>query len=232
MNAAAYRLLRGTIVSRGRLLFSGAIGALVALGGFGIGVADAPSRAAPDFLQGPGLGFLVPVVALIFAVASLGDLAEDRTLVFLWLRPVERWRLTGAAVAATLTPVLPLTVVPMVAATVLAGRADLAFGAGLSAAFAAVAYSALFTGLGLRTRRSLVWGLVYVLLWEGVVSNVSRDLSALSVRRYAASLLDAFGDGVNVQFPVGTSSAFLGLAAATAAGVAVCTLLLQRQDVD
>lgn len=232
MNTAAYRLLRRTQISRGRLLFALAIGGLVALGGLGIGISDAPRRAAADFLQGPGLGFLVPVVALIFAVAVLGDLAEDRTLVYLWLRPVERWKLATAALAATLTSVLPLTVIPMVLATVLAGRGDLAVGAALSASGAVVAYSALFTGLGLRTRRSLVWGLVYVLLWEDIVSNVSRDLSALSVRRYAASVFDGISDGVDVQFPVDFGPAVMALVAITAAGVALCTLLLMRQDVD
>ena len=37
-----------------------------------------------------GLSLLIPVVALVFASAALGYLAEDGTLVYLWLRPLAR----------------------------------------------------------------------------------------------------------------------------------------------
>ena len=45
-----------------------------------------------------GLTVLVPVVALVFSSSTLGDLVDDKTLVYIWLRPVNR--LTVAAAAA------------------------------------------------------------------------------------------------------------------------------------
>ncbi|MBW3662524.1 MAG: hypothetical protein KY469_05425 [Actinobacteria bacterium] len=232
MNVPAYRLLLRTHLTRGRLLFSLAAGVLVVLGGVAIGAVDAPSRAATGFVQGPALGFLVPVVSLIFAVAVLGDLAEDRTLVYVWLRPIARTRLAVTAFVAALTTVLPLTVVPTGLAAVVSGRPGLTVGAMLGAALGAGAYSALFLGLGLRTRRSLAWGLLYVLLWEDVLSNVSSDLATLSVRRYVGSILSGLGEGVEVRFPVGVISAVLTLVSVAVLGVVICSWLLRRQDVD
>ena len=41
--------------------------------------------AAWSLVDAYGLSLLVPVVAVLFATAALGDLAEDGTLVYLWL---------------------------------------------------------------------------------------------------------------------------------------------------
>ncbi len=48
-----------------------------------------------------GFGLVLPVVALVFGGAALGELREDKTLVYLWLRPMDRWPIVvGAAGAA------------------------------------------------------------------------------------------------------------------------------------
>ena len=61
------------------------------------------------------LGFttLVPIVALVFASAALGDMREDGTLVYLWLRPMDRWPVVVGAWLASITVSLPLTLVPL-----------------------------------------------------------------------------------------------------------------------
>ena len=51
-----------------------------------------------DLVNDYGFTVLVPVVALVFSSSTLGDLVDDRTLVYIWLRPVNR--LTVAAAAA------------------------------------------------------------------------------------------------------------------------------------
>lgn len=231
MNATAYRLLRRAQTSRSRLVFALGIGAVVMLAAVALRAGDAPRGALTGFVQGAGLAFVVPVVTLIFAVAALGDLAEDGTLVYLWLRPVPRLHLATAALAATLTVVVPLTVVPVAVAALLGGRPELGPPAAVAAAAGAAAYAALFLGLGLRTSRSLVWGLLYVLLWEGTISNLTATLAAVSVRRYVASLYTALADVGPARFAVDGAAAAVVLAAVIAAGVGLCTWLLRRQAV-
>ena len=62
------------------------------------------------------------MVSLVFASAALGDVAEDGTLVYLWLRPYPRWQLAVAAFAASVTVVVPVAVLPLVIAAALTGE--------------------------------------------------------------------------------------------------------------
>ena len=55
-----------------------------------------------------------------------------------------------------------------------------------------LAYSSLFLLVGLwLPRRGLLVGFIYVLLWEGIASQLSTGLATFSVRRYVEGTLDA-----------------------------------------
>ena len=77
---------------------------------------DDPLRATTEIALGYGLGIVVPLATAWLATSSVGDLVEDRLLVYLWLKPVPRWQLPAAAVLATVTIVVPLVAVPLVVA--------------------------------------------------------------------------------------------------------------------
>ncbi|QBI21350.1 hypothetical protein ER308_18445 [Egibacter rhizosphaerae] len=184
------------------------------------------ARAAGDVLEPLGLGLLVPLVTLVIASSTLGDLDRDGGLVYVWLPPVARWRLAAAAFLAVATIVVPAAVLPLTLAGLVAGQGPAAAGAGLAAGLAALAYGAVFLGLGLRVPRALVVGLVYVVLWESGAVAVSDTLGRVSVRWYAAGLLDRF---VGLPDPTGAPSATgLGLLVITAGGFAATVWLLRR----
>ena len=54
---------------------------------------------------------------------------------------------------------------------------------------AAVAYTGLFTLIGLLIRRSLIWGLAYLFIWELFVARVGQGAARLSINTYPASVL-------------------------------------------
>src|SRR3954464_7345279 len=145
---AAFRLLLSNLVTPARLASLGALGAVAILLGIGLRVnpGDDPVKSTYDYIvNGYSLSLLVPVTALVFASAALGDLAEDGTLVYLWLKPVARWQVVAAAFAAAMTIGLPVAVVPVTLATSLTdtGRSMVA-GAFLSTTLATLGYGALF----------------------------------------------------------------------------------------
>jgi ABC-2 type transport system permease protein len=192
-----YRTILATLVTRGRLLALGALGVGAMLVGLAIGMSDPtdPAEAGAEFINGVGLSVLVPVVALVFASASLGDLVEDGTLVYLWLRPIPRWQLAVAAYLAALTATAPLTLVPLiVAASLTGGGADVVVGAAVSSLVGVIAYTGIFCALGLRTQRSLAWGLGYILIWEGFVASAGRGASRVAIRAYTRSILSEAAD--------------------------------------
>jgi ABC-2 type transport system permease protein len=142
---------------------------------------DRPN-AAWSLVDSYGLSLLVPVVSLVFASAALGDVAEDGTLVYLWLRPYPRWQLAVAAFAASVTVVVPVAVLPLVIAAALTGEGGrLVAAAAAGGVLMTVAYAAVFCGLGLRVRRALAWGLAYLLIWEQAVARVSHGAARASL---------------------------------------------------
>jgi ABC-2 type transport system permease protein len=184
-----------TITTRVRVAGLGLLGVGAIVLGLFVHVSNAANRpdAAWAVVDSYGLSLLIPVVALMFASAALGDLAEDGTLVYLWLRPLPRWQLALAALAASVTVVVPLAVAPLVIGAALSGGGIRLVGAAAAGGMlATVAYSAVFCGLGLRVRRALAWGLAYLLIWEQAVARVSHGAARaslfISTRSVAAHL--------------------------------------------
>ncbi len=177
---------------------------------------------------------MAPVISLVFASSVFGDLVDDKTLVYLWLKPVNRQLVTAAAAAASFTICLPAVLIPTVimAALTRGGGATSSSGATVAASGRVFAYVGMFLALGLRFRRALVWGLVYILLWEGFVAGASKTATRLAIRGYTQSILSQYTG-------VGFAHASLSLAPAIVVPimmsvifVALCGHRLARTPVD
>lgn len=181
--------------TRGRLWALGALAVIgVIVGAF---VTDNSTLdatiAGTRFVNLYGLSLLTPVVALVFGAGVLGDLVEDRSLVYLWLPPVPRWVIAGAAWVATLIVSLPFTVgASTVMAVATGGGSDLVIGTVWASLLGMVAYSGVFTALGLRFRRALVWGFAYLLIWENFVAQAGDGAARMSILSYLRSVLSAY----------------------------------------
>lgn len=229
--ALSYRLLVRLMARRGRLIGLGLLGVVVVVAGWAVGrlVDDADrAEAGVQIISNLGLGVIVPIVTLVFASASLGDLRDDRTLVYLWLRPFDRWPLVVAAVAASVTIAAPLTVVPTVAGAALTGAGGaLVVGALASGLLAVVTYSAVFVLVGLVLRRALVWGLLYVLIWEGFVALAGAGAARVAIRAYTRSVLSRIAD-----VDIDTLTMSLPVAVVVPLAVAVVATLLAARRLD
>jgi ABC-2 type transport system permease protein len=232
---ALYRIMLRTSVTRGRVLAFLAGGALLDLIAYAIRVSDWNRREVDTFalLDLAAIALYVPVVALVFSTSSLGDLAQDGTLVYVWLRPVGRWKVVLVALAATLSVTLPLTLVPLWLAVFLSGASNAALWAiTASVALANLAYCSAFTGFGLRVRHALIFGLGYVVIWEAGIASLGKGPAALSIRHYAESLFAHIGNQTvpgAVEADVWPS--VIVLAGVTLLGFVLTTVLLSRQDV-
>lgn len=238
MNAfsAIYTLILRSIASRGRLLSLGGLGVISIVIGYAVGAGTGSSSDGAEFINRMGLTVLVPITTLVFATAALGDIIDDGTMVYLWLRPVKRFHLVTAAAAATLTVVLPLVVVPLGIAAALTNRgSEVVVGAVLSSVLGVIAYTGLFVLLGVVARRSLIWGLLYILIWEGFVAEAGRTASRLAIRAYTRSILsDVALAAPQKPLKLANVSSFYSYAVPIAVFVAALALAvrrLQRQDV-
>jgi len=228
MIATIYRVTLQTQARTGRLAALGLLGVVGVLVGLAIGLGDVenPLDAATNMVNAFGLSLYAPVVTLVFASASLGDPAEDGTLVYFWLRPVPRWQIVAGTYLATLTIALPLVLVSLTLAAAMSGAGgDLVRGTIVSSTLAVLAYGGIFTWLGLRVRRALVWGLAYIVLWEGFVASAGKSASRLAVRAYTRSVLS---QATGVDLKLGTVSAFFAVAVPLAVALVWAALTVRR----
>jgi ABC-2 type transport system permease protein len=232
-----YRLLVRTLVTRARIVALSAIGGTGLFFGAVIRFADQPPHERLDITNSVligtfGMNLVIPVTALVFASAALGDPVEDRTLVYLWLAPTARWRIVVAAWLASLTVAVPVGAGSVVLACALAGGdAQLVAATAAGAVLATAGYTSLFVLLGMLVRRALAWGLAYVLVWELAVSRIAKGAARLSVSVYSRSVLADLGNVSPPRNFAATSTSLIVLAIVVAAAIALSTRLLRRLDV-
>lgn len=203
------------IATRGRLITM----ALVGVVGIAIGVllrrADLSVADLDQYVASFGFTIFVPLVALVIATATLGSLREEKTLIYLWLRPIGRWMIAAAAILAGLVVLLPLTLIPMGVIGAITGETDSILGALGGSLVGLVSYLFVFTMLGLFTQRALAWGLLYVLVWEGIVAGFSDGAGQLAIRTYArAAMSHISGTEVIADPPAGSTVLIVTVAVA------------------
>lgn len=229
---ALYRLLLRTQVTIPRLAGIVGLSALsVVLGALALWD-DEPLQTLAEGITVYGLTLLVPLTTLWLGSAAIGDLVEDRLLVYVWLKPVSRWQLPAAAVAATFTVVAPITALAQVIAPLAAGELELAVTSAAAVALATLAYSALFVAVGLWFRRAVWIGLAFVLLWESVGSRLSDGTARFTVAEWSQSIVAAT-EGVDLSAAsLSATTAFVVLPAVAVAGWLAAWYRYRAADVD
>ena len=220
-----YGIVLRQLVTRGRLFALSLVGAAVAGVSVAVGAADNrsdPLETGVRLISDLGFTTLVPIVALVFASAALGDMREDGTLVYLWLRPMDRWPIVVGAWLAALTVSLPLTLVPLTVSSIAVdGGGELVGAAVLAGTVGVIAYSALFVLVGLLLKNSIVWGLGYILIWEGIVAAFGSFAAKLAIRGYTRSIITAITE---IDLDLGDLSLAAGVAVPLAASVVALVL--------
>lgn len=232
--ALVYRVVLRQLVSRARLLALGLLALLVPIAAAALGASDgATLRDAVGLIANLGFAVVVPIISLVFGTGAIGDLREDKTLVYLWLRPLDRWPIALGAWLAALTVVAPLSLIPVVVAAALTGAGNGIVGATLLAGVVAVVgYLAVFVWFGAVFRRATVWGLAYVLIWEGFVASGGSGVARFALRSYTRAILREITD---VRLRLADHSLAVGVIVplvVTVVFVALTARRLARLDVD
>lgn len=141
--------------------------------------------------------FAVPVLGVFYGTALIADEVEDKTITYLFTRPIPRGAvLVGkyfAYLACTLCVVLPSVVMVWLLVVPIGGQLGSAFpdlltDLGLLAIGLAV-YGALFALIGATLKRPLLFGLGFIFGWETVVLAIPGYLKRFSVAYYVQGLV-------------------------------------------
>jgi ABC-2 type transport system permease protein len=236
--AAIFTLTVRQLAGSRRLWLVLALVALPVLAALLFQAADAtttPQEFADDITSALLVSTILPLVILLLATAAFGNEVSDRTLVYIALKPLARWRI----VLPKLFAALVVGGVPVAASglfsVVLIEEGDL--GGGLATALGllvgAAAYAAIFTWAGLATKQALILGLVYVFVWEAVLANYLDGIRFLSVRRFTLAVIHGLDDGRlrTIDLSLGASAGAIGVAIVVVGFTALTIRRLTRMDV-
>ena len=140
---------------------------------------------------------VLPLTALLFGVALIGDELEDGTALYLLTKPLRRWQILLPKVTAAFLVTAALIVPATLAAGYLAiegGSGAIVVGFALAMLAGALAYVAVFVLLSLLSSHALIIGLIYVFLWEGALAGIFEGLRFLSIRHFALGIAGAIAD--------------------------------------
>lgn len=153
------------------------------------------TRIVFDFLYVP---ILLPLVAILFGTGAFGAEIEDGTIVYLMAKPIPRGVVVIAKALAAASVAILLTVGSIALSGVIQLLQAGSEGQATILAYAAamvvgcLCYALLFMVVSLFTRRALVIGIGYMLVWEAGLANSLPGVANLSIRQYALGVADAF----------------------------------------
>jgi ABC-2 type transport system permease protein len=178
---------------------------------------------------------ILPLVILLVATAAFGNEIGDRTLVYIALKPLPRWRIVVPKLAgALLVGGLPVALSGTVAvALIMGGDASGAVATGVGLVLGAAAYAAIFTWAGLATKHALIAGLVYVFVWEAVLARYLDGIRFLSVRRFTLAAIDGLDDArlSTIDVALGGTTGLVGAGIVIVGFTALAVRKLVRIDV-
>jgi ABC-2 type transport system permease protein len=96
---------------------------------------------------------------------------------------------------------------------------ELGVGYGLGALLAGVPYSALFVMLATMSRHAVVFGLIYVLLWEGLLGSVLSGIRWFSVTQWGTAVAERVSRDIGLDVELGVPYALVAAAVVTVAAV-------------
>ena len=184
------------------------------------------------------LGIILPIIVMTLATSAFGNELEDRTLNMLVLKPVSRLAIVAPKLVGSIVIAAPVLVASTAAVVLIAlGDGGLRAVGAASAALlvGVVTYAAIFTWAGLISKYALAFALVYVFLWEALLTQFLPGLRFVSIRLYAVGIMHGLDDttfevlGGDDTLSLTTALAFAGIV--TAAFFVLTVRRLRRMDV-
>jgi ABC-2 type transport system permease protein len=250
----AWITTRATLGRKRALLFAIPAVILIALT-LALRATRPPARPWPSHVLGTfGFSVLLPLTALIIGCSVLGAEIDDGSVIHLLATPVRRSSviLTKFTVATVLTMIF--AAVPELVAALISGggysepvlravpngppvvitpaavvnNTGFAIGLFVGALVGAVIYNAIFVMVSAATTRAIAVGLLYVLIWEAVLSNFVSGARLLSVSHYALGIANGIAHDATLDAGLTVATSVIMGAIVTVAALALAISLLSR----
>ncbi|HYJ67417.1 MAG TPA: ABC transporter permease subunit [Nocardioidaceae bacterium] len=167
-----------------------------------------------------GLTVVLPMVALVGSTSVLASEVDDGSIVYLLAKPISRHVIVVSKYVVAVAATAVFTVWPIaLGAAIMAGDLASMLGYGLGTLLGCIAYCAIFLLLSTVTRHAVAAGLLYVLIWEGLLGGLLSGVRWLSVGHWAQALATSIADDVTLSESVGPAYAVIATAVVTVAAL-------------
>ncbi|MEU8003761.1 ABC transporter permease subunit [Catellatospora sp. NPDC049111] len=204
---------------------------LVGITAIGLAFAAPAVDLADGVLIGLGVAVILPLVSLIVGTGVLGSEIDDGTVVHILTKPIPRSRIILAKLVVASLVSAVTTAAPMFVAATMVGGVRLGIGFAVACVAGAIVYSALFLALSVVTRRPVLVGLLYVVIWEGLLSNVVMGTRTVSVQHYVIEFASALSGSTLFPSTVSTTVAAVMTVVFTVLGTWLATQRLRAFSV-
>lgn len=143
-----------------------------------------------------GLVLIVPLVALLATSGLLAPEIDDGSVSYLLAKPISRHTIVASKLVVAVACVLVFGAAPMLVAGLVL-RTDepfVAVGFAIGSLVGGATYCTVFALLSVMTRHAVVIGLIYVLIWEGLLGGLLDGIRWLSVTRWSTEVVDTVAD--------------------------------------
>jgi ABC-type transport system involved in multi-copper enzyme maturation permease subunit len=172
---------------------------------------------------------LLPLATLVLSTSSLGDEIDDKTLQYLALKPISRFRIAFEKWLAVMIVTIPVVWVGVMATWLIVSwgeretLSDMVAPLLASSVVGVVGFGSIFLALSLFIPRALLFGVFYVFIWESTLSRFLPGIRSISISHYTRSLFVRMLDDrrVVIDGPSATTTIIV-----TIAMVVVVSLLL------
>ena len=189
MNATVASITARALLGRRRFLLLLPLPLLlVGLATLAHGLQPDPGDWGEPVVAGLGFAVVLPMIALVVGTGVLGAEIDDGTSVHVLATPVPRRDIVLAKLAVAAGTTTAVGATAMFVTGVVVGSARFGVGLAVACAVSAIAYCAVFLALSLVTRRPVLVGLLYVLIWEGLLGNLLAGSRVLSIQQYAVAI--------------------------------------------
>jgi ABC-2 type transport system permease protein len=170
--------------------------------------------AAEHTLDRLGLSVIVPLVALLATTGLLAPEIDDGSVSYLLAKPVSRHTIVLSKLVVAIGCVVVFGSVPMLLAGLVLQADDpaLAVGFAVGSLVGGTAYCVLFALLSVLTRHAVVVGLVYLLIWEGLLGGLLDGVRWLSVTQWARRIIEEVAGIGGLTQDLGTTYAAVATA--------------------
>ena len=157
-----------------------------------------PQGTGYEIVGAVGFTLALPLVALLASSAVLGPEIDDGSIVYLIAKPVPRHTIAISKYAVAWLATMVLGALPLFLAGLVLDSSDprRALAWTLAGVVAGTTYSALFLGLAALTRHAVVAGLLFVLLWEGLLGGLLNGIRWLAIGAWGREVAAAVSDQV------------------------------------